>query len=272
MSATASLGLRWTLLAFGVLASGYVIANLAGRGWGAADRVQASTQPAIAHTVSLVESSTDSTGASGRARIIKAVRGDGASSTVYQDLDAAGNVKQEMREIVFADRLATRLDDAIAAKTTRRIPLMKFNDVFLGLQRDATRSCLATRNGRELAQYLGEKFVGNEEIGGVITMHVQSKNSGPQIDQWFAPSHGCALLRQRVRFGNGPIAGESVQELESIISGEPEARFFTIREGLAEVQPSVFHARRWERATGKPGAYNASADAAEDAAYFAQRP
>ncbi len=261
----------WLLLGAAFVAFGASVLQFSsGRAWHLA-RVMASREMPRAQTVSLIEVSRDAQGRTVKSRTIEASRADGAVAMVRQSLNPeTSELLSEERQLHFPDRLVIQASPSAGLKMTKRASVQTYKLMYIGMRRDPRSNCLFNLAGYDLREEMGEAFLGAEEVAGLATSHVRDRHGDLQVDQWYAPSHGCALIRQIVRYPKlptGSASGESVKTLEYLKVGEPDPAYFETYESYREVPPSLYHA-----AVSGGKCKNPELDGIEDSAYYAHRP
>ena len=147
-----------------------------------------------------------------------AQRSDGSSlfkvdrSAVPGPTDSSGS--RSIRILEFAALTHVEIRDLWELKSTRAASHPP-------LRRDLIPGC-------RLPQ---ETALGEETMAGYRAIKV---SQGPRTS-WYAPDHGCALVREVVKFNTGEV---SEKTLVALIDGEPDPLLFSVPSAYQEVPPS----------------------------------
>jgi hypothetical protein len=172
--------------------------------------VRAATQP-VAFTTTLKETPFNAKGESTATNYYTfAVRSDGSSLIKV-------TIGGESRRIIdFTSRVQVRVRDVRELKSS-------FSSAPVAVPRDPNAGCLQR----------GETSLGAESVAGY---HAVKVGKGERTS-WYAPEHGCALVREIWKFHTGEV---SEKTLISLVMGEPDAALFYVPHSYEEVPPSKY--------------------------------
>jgi len=180
-------------------------------------RAQAASQ--TPYTVVRTESGFDKAGTLRYTNYyVEALRSDG--STMWR----ASTSQVQQRKIFFANGDEVLTQDLLERKST-------YPKRFAGapLQRDPKSHCTSADDTKGLWVPSGE-----ESIGGHRAARMVLTSGGRTFTAWYALDVGCALLQQRLEHETGV----TVQNLTSLVVGEPDRALFQVPVSYQETPPS----------------------------------
>jgi len=192
------------------------LGRLAYQGWVPRKVQAASGRP---YTVLRTESGFDKRGTLRYTNnYVEALRADGSN------MWSATTSLVQQRTINFANG-----DQVLTNELIRKMSTYPKNFAAVPVRRDPEASCLS-----ESAIKTGWIADGTETIGGYRAARQVLKASNRTLIAWHALDVGCALLQQRLEHQDGI----TVQNLASLILGEPSPALFNVSPDFQEVPPS----------------------------------
>jgi hypothetical protein len=150
------------------------------------------------------------------------VRADGSRAVRLEDRPGSTTVQ---RKIDFATGDRVSLVEASRLKST----MVRVNTDPAEWIRDPESKCLDSINGQKMTP--GEELSGNENIDGYRTAKVMNNT----MTFWYSVDYGCALVKSEATWQDG---SRTVQELATLLPGEPSPALFTVPADYSEVPPS----------------------------------
>jgi hypothetical protein len=159
---------------------------------------------------------------------VEAQRSDGATVTLsipFHEFGKGGTGIE--RSVSFYSGLSIVINEKSLIKTSTQGKEISL----VSTLRDPASKCINSYAGKPFSQ--GEAIESEELIAGYKTVRI---NNGRGVLRWLALEHGCVRIKDRIEWGPGKGANETI--LVSLIQGEPESSLFEISSNLREVPPS----------------------------------
>jgi hypothetical protein len=120
---------------------------------------------------------------------------------------------------------------------------------------------MTTASEEDMRTAAGETLVGREVVDSLDAVRIDTHQpSSPEMESWYAPAYGCALVKQVIHYGSGT----STKVLESLKPGDPDDRLFEVPADYDEVSPSEISKRMAQRVTGDRKSCTPKADEAQN--------
>jgi len=158
---------------------------------------------------------------------VEARRSDGVTVTRRIPFHELGQEKTGIERYVhFPSGLAIVISEKWSIKTSSQGKGLSPTSTV----RDSASKCINSYAGKPFSD--GEAIEGEEMIAGYKTVRI---NGGNGVLRWLALDHGCVRVKDRIEWGPGKGANETI--LVSLTEGEPESSLFDTS-NLREVPPS----------------------------------